>query len=126
VLKMRRMLSEEKTEKPILKTNDNSAQIAERKKTSRKIAYRIPLRNRETGQQIKVDFFQPAQEREKDPRPSMLEAAKKCWEAISHDKSAVAATKLLNARGCDWVQLLMAECLENGSTLSQSDIRCRF
>src|SRR6266576_470420 len=104
---MRRILSEEKTEKPIPgEKNGTSVQIAERKKTSKQIAYRIPLKNKETGQRIKVAFFQPDQEDDKDPRLSMLEAAKKCWKTISHDKSAVAATKLLTARGCDWVQLL--------------------
>jgi hypothetical protein len=36
----------------------------------------------------------------------MLKAARKCWEAISHDERGKAATKLLDDGGCHWVLVL--------------------
>ncbi len=89
-----------------------SIQVFGETATRKKIAYRIPLKNKETGQRIEVAVFKSKQDDDADPRPLMLDEATKCWEVISHDckaishKKAVSATKLLDASGCDWVQVL--------------------
>ena len=86
----------------------------------KRVHYKIPLRNRMTGQRIKVSVFkaEPAHEQEIDPRPSMQKAAFKCWNTIfqpqkdakgSHydadTTKAYEGIKLLVDRGCDWVQI---------------------
>jgi hypothetical protein len=70
-----------------------------------KILIRIPFEHKVTGKKINVTVFAP-EEDGVDPSSLMLNAASTCWEAISKDRDAVTATKLLDERGCHWVLVL--------------------
>jgi hypothetical protein len=72
----------------------------------RKIQFRIPFKNPETGKNIQVTVFEPQQENEANPSLILLSSAKKCWSAISNDAEAKRAVKLLAKGGGDWVVVL--------------------
>ena len=76
-----------------------------KQKLKKKIQFRLPFENLETGKTINVTVFEPEDKPEADPN-LLLNAATTCWEAIAHDKEADAATKLLDASGCHWVLVL--------------------
>jgi hypothetical protein len=76
------------------------------KGAKKKIAFRLLGKNEDTGCRAEVTVFQSEPQSDVDPRPEMLAAAKKCWQAISGDDAASNATKSLNEKGCDWFQVL--------------------
>ena len=72
----------------------------------KKILIRMPIEHKVTGTKINVTIFEPEEEGGVGPSSLMLNAATTCWEAISKDRDAVTATKLLNESGCHWVLVL--------------------
>jgi hypothetical protein len=77
-----------------------------KKDPGKKILIRIPFEHKVTGKKVNVTIFEREEEDGVDPSSLMLNAATTCWKAISKDRDAVMATKLLNESGCNWVFVL--------------------
>jgi hypothetical protein len=75
---------------------------------SRNVAFRLAATNKVSGRRITVAFFEPEEDEEAkaDPRPRMLESARRCWNLISGSEEARQTVRQLIDAGCDWVQLL--------------------
>jgi hypothetical protein len=74
--------------------------------TTKKIQFLIPFKNTVTAKRINVTVFEPEEENDGDLCLQMLNAATTCWKKLSDDKEEVAATKLLDEKGCHWVFVL--------------------